>query len=253
MDKLEKQLAGIYNKFWIGYDQNTIEVDIKRHAFNVTLVRSMFGQDITVCDIGGGWGAFSVACCLLEMKAILIDDFQDAGFRKNDDPRYKLLKKYDVTVINRDAVAEGLGFEASSVDVFTSFDSMEHWHNSPKRLFHQIARALKKGGGLILEVPNNANLRKRIEAILGKLDWSSMDDWYESDTFRGHVREPNIRDLRYIAHDMGLDDVKIFGRNWLGLYSGNQIVRALTRIIDHPLRLFPSLCTNLYLVGRKKA
>lgn len=252
MQELEKQISNIYKEYWIGYNQNIVQAEIKRHVFNATLVRTIFGSSSMVCDIGGGWGTFAVACSLLGMKSILFDDFSDAGFRNKDDPRYALHKKYDISVIKRDAITEGLEFKASSVDVFTCFDSMEHWHNSPKRLFHQIMLSLKSGGGILFEVPNNANLLKRIEVLMGKAEWSSLDDWYEANTFRGHVREPNIRDLRYIAKDMGLIDVTIFGRNWLGLASGKWMVRSLTRFLDHPLRLFPSLCSNLYLIGRKR-
>ena len=36
-----------------------------------------------------------------------------------------------------------------------------------------------------------------------------MAHWYEPELFRGHVREPDVDDLRYIARDMGLEDVVV--------------------------------------------
>ena len=78
-----------------------------------------------------------------------------------------------------------------------------------------------------------------------------MAHWYESERFRGHVREPSVADLRYIARDMGLSRVRIIGRNWQG-YAGRPGVRALTHLADPLLKLRPSLCSNIYLLGVKE-
>jgi len=101
--------------------------------------------------------------------------------------------------VHFNAVRDPWPFPADSLDAVTTFDSMEHCHDSPKRLFGDIARSLEPGGWLVIGVPNAANLEKRIEALIGVTEWSSMDEWYEKDSFGGHVREPTVRDLRYIA------------------------------------------------------
>jgi hypothetical protein len=85
---------------------------------------------------------------------------------------------------------------------------------------------------------------------LGIAKWSSMADWYEAKTFRGHVREPDVDDLRYIARDMGLVDVEVMGRNWLGYKNRRPWIRRLTPLVDVPLRVLPTLCSDIYLVGR---
>jgi len=76
-----------------------------------------------------------------------------------------------------------------------------------------------------------------------------MEEWYEEPEFRGHVREPDVADLRYIALDMGLKDVRILGRNWLGYGTRSRFVRLGTWIADRPLQMFPSLCADLYMTG----
>src|SRR5262249_23689895 len=76
-----------------------------------------------------------------------------------------------------------------------------------------------------------------------------MEDWYQEPEFRGHVREPDVADLRYIALDMGLREVQILGRNWMGYVSRSGFVRLATWIADRPLRMFPSLCADIYLTG----
>jgi hypothetical protein len=54
-----------------------------------------------------------------------------------------------------------------------------------------------------------------------------MDDWNEREQFRGHVREPDVGDLQYIARDPGLRQVRIVGRNWAGQFSGSALTRSL--------------------------
>jgi hypothetical protein len=78
-----------------------------------------------------------------------------------------------------------------------------------------------------------------------------MSDWYEPDRFRGHVREPDVDDLHYIARDMRLSEVEVIGRNWL-LTKRPPGLRWAGTIVDRILRLRPSLCADIYLVGRKR-
>jgi hypothetical protein len=108
-------------------------------------------------------------------------------------------RKHGVRVLSKDVLTEDLGLEPGSLDAVTSFDSMERWQDSLKAAFHRLLVALKPGGLLFVGVPNCVSLRKRIAVPLGVRKWSSMDDWYERETFAGYVREPDVCDLRYIA------------------------------------------------------
>src|SRR5262249_26701438 len=125
------------------------------------------------------------------------------------------------------------------------------WHNSPKRLFHQLMTALKPNGLFIISAPNCVNLRKRITVPFGVGKWTAMRDWYEVEHFRSHVREPDVADFRYIATDLGLKNARIIGRNWSGYRSRFRAARIVTPFIDRLLRLRPSLCSDIYLVGQK--
>jgi len=116
-------------------------------------------------------------------------------------------------------------------------------------LFHEAVARLKPRGVFVLGVPNSVNIRKRLSVPLGVGNWSRMEDWYETPTFRGHVREPDASDLRYIARDLGLTDVAILGRTWSAFGEGSLLRRLAGSIVDHGLRLRPSLSAELYLVG----
>jgi SAM-dependent methyltransferase len=253
MSSMEGTIRNLYETWWPkteAYSQAELGGNAKRQAYNLELVTERVPKGSVVCDIGGGWGAFAASCTLAGMKAILIDDFQDQGFFASADPRYEMVRQLAITVIARDAVRDGIDFADNSIDAFTSFDSMEHWHASPKKLFVQVMKALRPGGLFLLGVPNCTNLRKRLEMLIGRAEWSAMNDWYEQEVFRGHVREPNVQDLRYIGRELGLQNIEITGRNWQG-YVQSGIVGRAAKLFDFPLRLRPSLCSDIYLIGRK--
>ncbi len=231
--------------------------DIPRIAFHISLTMMAVGdrphRELTICDLGGGIGLYSVGCAALGFKrVVLIDDFQDPVNRAVGDSIFSLHRKYGVEVISTDVIQQGMqDIVEGDFDVITTFDSMEHWHHSPKKLFQDAVAKLRHGGVFILGAPNCVNMRKRIAAPLGKGGWSDMQDWYEEAVFRGHVREPNIYDLKYIAADMRLADTQVFGRNWMGLRSANPVIRSAAVAFDHLLRLRPSLCSDIYMIGRK--
>ncbi len=231
-------------------------LDIPRIAFNVDITLNATDRksagELEVCDLGGGVGMFSVGCAANGFKrTVLVDDFRDSINLRRGSSLLDLHRSYGVEVASRDVVAEGMRDIEGTFDVITTFDSMEHWHNSPKKLFGEALAKLKPGGALFIGVPNCVNLRKRITVPFGKGKWSAMQDWYEAETFRGHVREPDVGDLQYIARDLGLENVKIFGRNWMGLVSGSPLFRIAAKITDYPLRMKPSFCSDIYLLGRK--
>ena len=224
---------------------------IERMSYEMSLFVPYVPAGGRVCDLGGGWGTIALGCAAAGLKAVLVDDYRDPGFFEEETmaAMQALYRKYGVEVISRDLVKEGLDFPAGSLDAVSCFDTIEHWHGSPKRTLHDAMSALRPGGRFVMATPNCVNLRKRITVPLGRGRWSSLDVWYENEVFRGHVREPDVSDLRFIANDLGLKDVRIIGRNWNGYYAARSSVRALTRVIDPILRLKPSLCSDLYLTG----
>jgi 2-polyprenyl-3-methyl-5-hydroxy-6-metoxy-1,4-benzoquinol methylase len=226
--------------------------DVPRIAFNIGLVVDRVGIHASVCDLGGGVGLFSVGCAALGLRSTLVDDFRDTVNFKHASLPKTLHRSMGVDVIDCDVVNASPGISADSLDVVTTFDSMEHWHHSPKKLFRDAMSWLRPGGLLIIGVPNCVNLRKRLTVPLGRGKWSSMQDWYEPETFRGHVREPDVDDLRYIARDLKLTHTQILGRNWLGYGHPNLLIRSAISLVDGALQCFPSFCADLYLVGHKE-
>ena len=225
--------------------------DVPRILFNLSLALNGLSQGSRIADIGGGLGLFSVGAAALGMRVTLVDDFQDPGNISIADAILNIHRRLGVEIDRRDVTHDRLDFEPASFDVITTFDSIEHWHASPKGVLHQMVAALKSGGRLVIGVPNCVNLRKRLTVPLGRGKWSSMADWYEQPTFRGHVREPDVGDLLYIARDLELTNTRILGRNWVGYVSSSRPIRIATILCDRLLRHFPTLCADIYLVGYK--
>lgn len=224
----------------------TIPWEVERHAFQLAAVLARTGPKGTLCDVGGGWGHFAATAATIGMKTVCIDCMPIT----EQDPRVGMSRDYGFELRIQDVVDSSLDFQDETLDAFVSFDCIEHLHHSPKQFYRQAVRALRPGGVFFLGAPNCVNMRKRLGVPLGKGSWSTMQRWYEQPRFYDHVREPDVGDLLYIARDLGLTDVQTFGRNWQGYYS-TPLMRSVTRIVDLPLRLFPSLCSDIYMIGTK--
>ncbi len=224
--------------------------DIPRIAFNLDLVQKLVQKNAPViADVGGGWGLFSPGAAALGWRTTLIDDFRGAGIQGRDtDPRLTPHRELGVTIRFEDVTA-GLSLPASQFDAVTCFETLEHLHGGVRRVFQTILDSIRPGGWFVLSGPNCVNIRKRMTVPLGYGKWSPLRLWYAEDSFGGHVREPDVEDLRYIATDLGLKQVKVFGRNWTG--TDRPGIRQLMPLADPLLRLRPSLCSNIYMTGSK--
>jgi SAM-dependent methyltransferase len=218
-------------------------------------------------DLGPGLSAFGPVAAALGNQVTLIDDY--AGGGAVDVNRRDITQRFingfrellGGRVEEMDFVSQPLPLADVSVDVITCFHSLEHWHHSPKTLFREIVRVLKPGGHLIIATPNAANLRKRFFVPFGRNIWSSLTEWYhEGDpVFRGHVREPIVSELHQLLGWNQLELLATYGRNFIGrdsqalTFLPKPLVRAVVTGTDCILRFFPTLCSDIHVIGRKPA
>lgn len=219
-------------------------------------------------DLGAGASTFGPVARALGMEVTIADDFAGGCGEvelEHPDKKRQLLAGWKdqlgIRVLEGDILTQPLGLETASVDVVTSINSLEHWHHSPKRLFREIVRVLKPRGHLILVTPNAANLRKRFDALRGRNIWDRLEWWYHDGdpVFRGHVREPIITDLRQLMEWNNIEPIAVHGRNFLGRYSKalefipSRLLESGVMGLDRLLRFFPTLCSDIHVVGRKCA
>ena len=244
--RLKELVSGLSDTYPAGMRERE-RLDVERICFHVELVHR---QGARLVDLGGGLGMFSPACASLGMDAFLVDDFSDSV---SDDHRIEDIPAHrnsGVHVIRTPVLEWGRYFESNSLDVVTIFDSMEHWHHSPRPVLIEAHRALRPGGTLLISAPNAVNLYKRFTVPLGRGNWSDFDDWFYPEQFRGHVREPVLADLLRLVDELGFIKLGVWGRNWAG-YLGGKLKRGITRVVDLPLRARPTLCSDLYVMAAK--
>lgn len=218
-------------------------------------------------DLAPGLTAFGPVAAALGMKVTLIDDYGGGG--GVDVNRRDITNKFinafrdrlGITIAELDFLTKPLPMPDSSVDVITCFHSLEHWHNSPKPLFREINRVLKPGGHLIIATPNAVNLRKRLLLPFGMTNYGALEEWYHDGdpVYRGHVREPIVRDLQRLMEWNHLEVRATIGRNFIGRQSNalgfipRPLMRFIATSVDYVTRFFPTLCSDIHVVGRKPA
>jgi 2-polyprenyl-3-methyl-5-hydroxy-6-metoxy-1,4-benzoquinol methylase len=255
VSKTNTEILDTLRKLAMRYPEEMREgelASVERTSFHLGLAIQYAGkQDLVIADIGGGHGLFSTGCAALGMKVTLVDDFGNpVNYTEASKEALKIHEELGVEILRLDA-PRNLALPKEHYDVVTTFDSIEHWNHSPRKALHVMLDSLKEQGWMIIGVPNCVNLRKRLTVPFGKGKWSPMKYYYWEDEFRGHTREPDVDDLHYISRDLGLEEVKIYGRNWMGW--GHPKLRRIMPILDPLLQLRPTLCSDLYMVGRKPA
>ena len=259
---LRGQIAEIY-----GWPKETVCLE-ERQMFYMQLVAETgsLAPGKHLVDLGAGLACFGPVARALGLQVTLVDDFGGGGCvdPKRQDITARFLdvfrRQLGIQVVEMDFLNHPLPMPPASVDVITCFHSLEHWHHSPKPLFAEIQRVLKPGGHLILATPNAANIRKRLCVPLGCNIWSPLAEWYhEGDpVFRGHVREPVVRDLHQLMEWNGFRVVSTYGRNFIGQASQalaflpGPVLRAVAIGSDYGLRFFPSLCSDIHVTGQKQ-
>jgi 2-polyprenyl-3-methyl-5-hydroxy-6-metoxy-1,4-benzoquinol methylase len=219
--------------------------DVSRHAFQIERI---YRPGAVLADLGGGIGLFSPACATLGMETWLVDDLRDPVNERFPIDALGIHRRAGVNVLATPVLDFGRHFEDESLDVVTCFDSIEHWHHSPRPVLEQVWRVLRPGGLLFLGTPNAANARNRLTLLLGRSNWSHFEDWYYPAEFRGHVREPVLADLVRMIAELGFERRAVFGRNWVA--AGGPAGVALAAV-DRALRPFPTLCKDIYVLAAK--
>jgi SAM-dependent methyltransferase len=222
-------------------------LDVPRITFQLEQIQR---RGLSIADLGAGIGLFTPACARLGLETYLVDDLRDPINSEYPIEQLGLHGDLGVHVVKASVQTWGEYFEDKSLEIVTCFESLEHWHHSPRRAFEEAYRVLKPGGSFFISAPNAVNLRKRISVPLGISNWSRFEDWFYADEFRGHVREPVLGDLTRLVTELGFEIDTVWGRNWQG-YCGGRLNRIITKALDVPLRAIPTLCSDLYVMATK--
>jgi SAM-dependent methyltransferase len=113
---------------------------------------------------------------------------------------------------------QDFSFENGSFDMVVALMVVEHLYD-PFHSLSEIARVLKAGGRLILNLPNIASLKCRLRLLVGQMPITSSSDWFEKREWDGnHLHYFTITDTTRLAQLFGLQLAEILpvGRHqWL--------------------------------------
>lgn len=190
----------------------------QNHDIQVKVVaaRSMLGiaQELTgakgrLLDIGTGRG---------ELLRVAREEGWDATGIEPSTPFADFAEKYSGAAIRRDPV-ERCGFAPDSFDVVVLGAVLEHLYN-PDETIREIARILRRGGALYVDVPNETGLYFRVGNLYLKM---RRRDWVTNlaPTFSPyHVFGFNPKSLRALLKKHGLKPAR-----WR-VYGGRAMVPA---------------------------
>ncbi|MEM8674348.1 MAG: methyltransferase domain-containing protein [Cyanobacteria bacterium P01_G01_bin.67] len=232
-------------------------------------IQHLWQKDATLIDLGGSYDPGNAVLSHFGMNVTVIDYLEDYTKHKynltnnhnlaedekiiNSYKKETLFKdKYNVNFVKADLLEIDLNqyFKPNSIDVICSQHCLEHLHHSPKKLLQSAIDVLKPNGKIFIEVPNAANIRKRLALLMGHTNYLSYAGFYNSEKYVGHIREYTVGDLEYLAQQLNLQEVKIFGKNYYGsLY--NVLPKQLHHASDYLLQKFPGLCGSIFLEGKK--
>lgn len=122
-------------------------------------------------------------------------------------------------------------WEPAQFDMVMMHDVIEHIHDTPRLLINDLLDMAKPEGILFITVPNQVNIKKRIEVLLGRTNLTAFETFYWSDPpWRGHIREYVRDDFVKLARYVGVETLELRG-------------------VDHMLQKIPGAARGPYLAA----
>jgi|APSaa5957512535_1039671.scaffolds.fasta_scaffold04699_6 2-polyprenyl-3-methyl-5-hydroxy-6-metoxy-1,4-benzoquinol methylase len=246
---------------------NFLKSYYKKYLFEVDLiVETICKNNISnpkVLDAGGGLGIPSIILSeIFNYKSYIIDrydEFSDEHDREvgTCDVIIDRLKSYDVLVYKENFLDNKNHSIKSSFDIVTNFSVIEHIPTSPYRVINALSSFVNQNGYLIVSTPNQAHIFNRVKLMLGKNVWEDLATFCEPGIFYGHVREYLLKELKLLINNSDNLLLSDHGGSNYAIYSffirkyGNKfITKGVSNILDKSIKIFPTLCLQVYVVAK---
>jgi SAM-dependent methyltransferase len=153
------------------------------------------GRSAVVLDIASGFAIPSRVLVSLGYENVFGTDSFLTASQRTLSYSQQSLKMVEV----RNIESQPLPFKDESVDIVCFLATIEHLHNSPKRVMTEIKRVLKVGGIVMIDTPNILELRKRLMLLAGKSIAPDIKFVYDHEYNSGHHREYTLEELRSVV------------------------------------------------------
>ena len=187
---------------------------------------------VRILDVGAAYEAEAIRAL---MPDVIVDSlgFFDERFPPREQERH-------VAFDLNDAEFADHWPELGEYDGIVLAEVVEHLYTSPVHLFRLLARALRPGGWLLVQTPNAAALKNRVELLRGR---NPFEPLRESRYWAGHVREYTVDELLALGREAGLEPTRWFTANYFDTGSRkNRVLVTLERFIPSGLRAGTTAC-----------
>lgn len=228
-------LPGYMDTVWPAY--RNIALTVQKH-----LTRGS-----RILDFGAGGMDKTAVLAAIGYRCYAVDDLADEWHRLDDN--YQKL----MTFAERFGIEfhPDLNFQSEPMDMVMLHDVLEHLDDSPRELLNRLMEFLRPGGYMFVTVPNAANIRKRISAVLGRTIHPPFDMYYWCPgEWRGHVREYVKNDMIRLGTNLGLSDVNVFSAHHMIERKVPEMARPIYRAVT---TVFPGWRDTWCLIATKPA
>lgn len=181
------------------------------------------------------------------------DTFEDPWHSKpeNLDPVLNFAKQLGVPVHTQGG-DYSLPWEPQSFDIVTITNVIEHLHESPREILNFAGEYLKPEGLLLVSMPNSVNLRKRLDVIMGRTNYTPVQGFYDYiGPWTGHVREFTLEETSQIVEWTGF---QVVGKKMFhGMLKSRLRNPALRAVFKGLCGIWPKYKDSLLIVGKKPA
>jgi hypothetical protein len=163
---------------------------------------------------------------------------------------YKLADKYGIEVKDTDILNDDLT-ALKDADAALLMAVVEHLNGSPKQLMETIYKNLPDHKHLLFEIPNIADLSKRLRLLKGKSPLPDYKGYFNSSyPFMGHNREMTADEVSFMLPACGFDVKRIgtFDYNFANNQNRkDKVIKILKKILP-----FKNQGETIFALGQKK-
>jgi ubiquinone/menaquinone biosynthesis C-methylase UbiE len=176
------------------------EFALPQHRYHCVYQHFRAHPDLSAIELGFGVPEYAAAIASLTKNLHIVD----VADRRGDTVLPDNLR------FTRSDLNDDFPFSDSEFDCTIAMMVIEHLFD-PFHSFEEIARITKPGGKVLINLPNIASIKCRLELLRGEMPVTSSSNWYEKGEWDGnHLHYFTISNTERIAKKFGLRLESIF-------------------------------------------
>lgn len=179
-----------------------VEVESKRYWHAAMLLKKYIQPNAKIFDLGTFIPVLPIALSRLGYDVTICEKFSLYSDTLRDVVNSSVANT-QISILDIDMLSDNLGC-LKDADAVLLMAVVEHFNGSPKNLLDRIFSEMPHGSIIIFEVPNMADLAKRIRLLLGRSPLPPYSLYFNSAyPFTGHNREMTKDEVIYALKETG--------------------------------------------------